>query len=151
MITYQSATISRDNTRLMEAVEAHWEENAPYGADTPLDLNFEMYEDLQLHNECATIVAVDDNGKCIGYVTAILTTSLHVKTLDLMLIDSIYVAPEYRGTEVSSQLLQRMSFQAWQFGASFLHIHTKYPVSSVEDAGFSQVEVHYQKDLKGAL
>ena len=74
---------------------AHWEEVATHKDKIPLDPNYAEYERLHLSGQLHVTVARCE-GKCIGYLVAIVRTHLHYAHSLSAFFDLYYIEPKHR-------------------------------------------------------
>ena len=104
MITYQVekfADVPRSETDGLFRI--HWEEIALDKDSIPLDIDYDRYLSLEQEGHLHVVTA-RDNGRLIGYYSAIIGPHLHYKGTKMAHTDVYFVIPEYRLTRVGMSL-----------------------------------------------
>lgn len=94
-ITYQIENFESIIPELKPFVAPHWEELGLDHQDVPVDMNWDLY--VQMDNaEKLHVVTTRDDGVLIGYCFHVISTMMHYQSTLHGVADLYYIKPEYR-------------------------------------------------------
>lgn len=146
MITYQVETYESTKDEVEDVTRDHWNE-VPFGpwGDIGLDINHPQYDMMEQMGSLRVFTARDD-GVIIGYLVIVAAAMLHHKEHWHATDDVIYVAPDYRGSDVFNTLVSMAVEECKRVGIHFftLSVNPNYDFSSVmEKMGWVLTEKAY--------
>ncbi len=150
-IEYNVETVDGVEAEIIPMLKEHWEEVAVNKDIIKLSPDFDIYRKLEGANKLGLFTA-RSKGKLIGYFVVIADSNPHYKDHLFAVNDVIYLAPEYRGSMVGSELINYAENKLRGIGVDVLVINTKthIPFDSVlVRLGFNHIENVYSKVLGG--
>lgn len=150
MITYQTETYDEIIDDIEPILEDHYAETELYHQVLPLNPDYQMYRAGNEHGIIHFYTARDDYD-LVGYIIMMVANKPHSKDALYGMCDMIYVAPEYRHTEVAPELIQYAEGEIKNQGADVVLItlkaHSKAD-SLMKSLGYEESDVSYSKFIK---
>jgi len=103
---------------LLSLFEDHIEETA--STLGPLDVHLELYFLMEEQGTLHTIVARDDEGKVIGYMTCTISVHPHHQTVLLGTQDAFFVHKDHRNSSVGTKIIKKAEKVLIERGAQHL-------------------------------
>lgn len=131
-------------------LEGHFQETSPLKDTVKMSPNYDFYKDLSETDSVRFYTARDD-GKLIAYSIFFVTSHPHFKENKVAENDMLYVAKEYRGKDVSDNLLSFTEECLSEEGITSVGISVKTTVpfdSLLIKNGYSLTERKYNKILE---
>lgn len=126
----------------------HWEEVIRYQDKLKLAPDYATYEMLERNGQLLLLTVRDNDYKLVGYVTFVITNSLHEEDTKVAQQDTIYLSKETRGHGVADELLQHAEIRLRGIGVTFISMSMPYhkPFEGLLDRqGFEPHEIVYSK------
>lgn len=137
--------------RLLDEMEAHWEEAGSQFDIKNLELDKELYTALQAQGSYDGVEAFYD-GKPIGYMSFFISPNPHLKGQLVAQSDAFYVHPEYRGIGVFSKMRKESEKILKEIkGVEVIQLlmSNRVNISRIlTRAGYKETNVLYSKRLK---
>lgn len=147
MITYNIEKLDDFLEEIKPMLFAHWEEIALNKDKIKLNPDYERYYVMEQLGLLRSVI-VRDEGKVIGYYISMLAPHLHYKDCYTALNDILYLAPEYRKSDVAYKMFKFAEADLKELGVDlmFLHMKIEFPfVELCEAVGMKKVEYSYSK------
>lgn len=127
MITF---THERMDSLLMDEMESlwkiHWEEVANYQDKMKLNVDRELYTQMQDSGLYQTITARNEEGALIGYIGFLITTHPHYKESIFANMDNVFLHKDYRKGFVGIKLFQRAEKLLKELGVDIIMMRSKH-------------------------
>lgn len=147
MITASTESFIACLDELMPMFTGHWEKLALDKVTVPLAPRYDKYREIEASGELM-FVALRDQGKLVGYWTAIVVPHLHYETCLTAQMDMWNVLPDYENGIASMILMRAVHREYRRRGVqrSFCGEKIHRPCGRLYRAfGYVPVETHYMK------
>lgn len=130
---------------------AHWEEVGFREGNLELDLNEEVYANMEREGHARFYMAYEGE-EVAGYVSMLASPMIQHKGVVQAVTDSFYVVPKYRGAGVLKLLLETVEKDCRACGIAFLAIgfppeRARATGKFLERMGYTPREISYSKYL----
>ena len=152
-ITYQTESYHDVINEIKPLLEDHYEEVAMYKEHIEFNPNYELYLHMDQTGDIHIFTARDQDvgGAIVGYCVTFMQHHPHYMDHIYAVNDIIYVADEYRHTEVAPEMIMRLEKEMQDEGASVMtfHMKTYKPFRTLmESLNFEEAEILYSKYIK---
>jgi GNAT superfamily N-acetyltransferase len=152
MITYQVEKFADVIEEMKPLLQMHYEEIAMYKDRIALNPDYAAYQAMADLGMLHIYTARDSSRDLIGYCVTFIRPHPHYQDHIYAMNDVVYVAKEYRHTEVAPELISQLEKELQTKGVSVMtfHMKTYKPFRTLMDSlGFDCAEELYTKFIKG--
>jgi L-amino acid N-acyltransferase YncA len=149
-ITYSIEKYLDVKEEIEPLVMAHHLEEDPRRASVTIDVNWDMYAELEDAGSFILATARDGD-KLVGYLSFVLSETPHIRGYIQAVSDAFFIDKEYRGKAIASDLVKQLEESLKAVGVSWITL--VFPEGEKSDTfmerlGYSPTDTMYGKSLE---